>query len=419
MKTIIQGIVEKRANVWEHMKELLDTAETEKRELTGEEQASFDAMNAELDELDKRRDELEALEVRNRAADEARARIEKFGRPPEVDDDELRKGAHVDELRRFLRGESRSFELDLTGASRELRVGHDGRLEQRTLTVGTAAAGGDTVPTSFERELYRHLVESSAIRQTNVRVLTTSSGENLELPKTVSHGTATIKGEGTAIAGTDPSFGKVTLGAWKYGEMVQVSHELVEDNAIDLLSFVAETAGRAVGEASGADFVTGNGTNKPNGVMTACGTGVTGATSVGGSATADNLIDLVYSVNSRYRRNGFWLMADATAGALRKLKDGNNQYLWAPGLVAGTPDTLLGRPVVTDPNVAAIGTTNKSIAFGDFRGYTIRDVKGVRFERSDDFAFDTDLITFKAVLRTDGDLVDLSGAIKAFKGGAT
>jgi HK97 family phage major capsid protein len=151
--------------------------------------------------------------------------------------------------------------------------------------------------------------------------------------------------------------------------------------------------------------------------MAAAGTGVTGGTAQSGEATSDEVIDLFYSVIDPYARNGFWFMQRATEGKIRKLKDSNNQYLWQAGLQVGSPNQLLGRPIVTDPNVAATGTSALSIAFGDFSAYYIRDVAGVRFERSDHFAFSSDMVTYRAILRTDGDLVDLSGAIKAYAGG--
>ncbi|RMH85150.1 MAG: phage major capsid protein [Actinomyces sp.] len=87
--------------------------------------------------------------------------------------------------------------------------------------------------------------------------------------------------------------------------------------------------------------------------------------------------------------------------------------------MAGEPSTLLGRPVVTDTNVADAGLSAESIAFGDFSAYYIRDVRGVRVERSVDFAFQNDLVTWRFLFRTDGDLVDETGAIKTYTGAAT
>jgi HK97 family phage major capsid protein len=118
-----------------------------------------------------------------------------------------------------------------------------------------------------------------------------------------------------------------------------------------------------------------------------------------------------------------WLTRDANVAGLRKLLDGNGIPLWQPSLQVGVPDRLLGYPVVDDPNVAAFATgatatasSVKGLAFGDFSAFYIRDVQGIRFERSDEFAFSTDLVTFRAILRTDSDLIDTS-AIKLLIGG--
>lgn len=413
MDELVNKLIEERARLWEQMKEVLDRETEEERTLDAAEREQVEKINTRIGELDARIQELVELEEANQAADEARQRYEHVVRSRRIEPTSSPDG---DLLTRFLRGEVRSFEVSLRDVDRRVDP-HSGAWEVRDLIKDTAAAGGDTVPTSFRRLLYEHLVENSAIRQTNATILVTDSGENLEIPKTVTHGTAAQVGEGTALAENDPTFGKVTLGAWKYGQLLQVSNELITDTGVNLLDYIARDTGRALGNASGADFITGNGTNKPLGVMTAAGTGVNGGTGVSGVPTADELIDLYYSVIEPYARNGFWLMRRATEGTVRKIKDTTNQYLWQPGLQSGIPNMILGRPVVTDPNVAATGTNNLSVAFGDFRSYFIRDVAGVRFERSDDFAFSSDLVSFRAILRTDGDLVDLTGAVKVYAGG--
>jgi HK97 family phage major capsid protein len=170
--------------------------------------------------------------------------------------------------------------------------------------------------------------------------------------------------------------------------------------------------------------VTGTGTTMPRGVVLDATSGVTGSTvaagaSVIGAPTADNLIDLYYSVIAPYRdsTSAAWMVKDSTMATIRKLKDTTGQYIFQPSLVAGTPDTLLGKPIFTDPAVAAVATGAKSVFFGDWSQYYVRVVGGVRFERSDDFKFDTDQISFRVVLRGDGALVDLTGAIKFLTGG--
>ena len=146
------------------------------------------------------------------------------------------------------------------------------------MAVGTASAGGATVPTGFANRLHEHMTESAAIRQTNVTVLRTESGEDINVPKTTAHGTAGIVAEGAAITESDPTFATITLQAFKYGVVTQVSTELIDDSGVDLVGYLARQAGRAIGNASGAHFITGDGSDKPNGVVTGSTLGVTGAT---------------------------------------------------------------------------------------------------------------------------------------------
>lgn len=390
---ILNSLLAQRANVWEQAKAHLDTVEAEGREFTGEADETWARFNTDLDALDKRIGEVKDLIDREKAADEARS----------LGDDLARRGApatdavetDADRLRKLVNGEVRAVDF---------------RAESRDLSKLSAGAGANVVPTSFHSMLHEHMIDSSAIRQTNVTVLTTESGENLQVPKTAGYSTASLIAEAGSITESDPSFGQVTLGAFKYAILVQVSSELLTDEGVDVAEFLARQGGRALGNGSGAHFVAGDGSSKPLGVVPAS---TLGKTAAGAAAiTTDELIDLFYSVIHGYRQNGTWMMADATVALVRKLKDSTNQYLWSPGLISGEVDTLLGRPVVVDVNMPAATTGLKSVVFGDFSAYYIRDVNGVRVERSDDFAFQNDLATFRFILRTDGDLIDTTGAVK-------
>ena len=393
--SVLQTLIDKRANTWELAKQHLDTIEAEGREFTGEADETWTRYNTELAQIDERISELSDLEARNREADEARERFS-----ANVTDPARETKSDADVLRAMVSGEQRAADF-------------------RDLTVGTATAGGNTVPTSFYGQLVEHLIENSAIRQTNVTVLTTDGGEDLQVPKSTAKSTAGIIGEGSTVTESDPTFGQVTLGAYKYGFSIQISTELEQDTGIDLVGFLASQAGAALGNGSGAHFITGTGTNQPQGVVGASTLGKAGAAAVSGAFTADDLIDLYFSVIAPYRRQGTWMMSDGGMKTARKLKDTNDgQYLWAPGLTAGEQNTLLGRPVVSDPNIEDPAVDEKSVLFGDMSKYFIRDVRGVRAERSVDFAFQNDLVTWRFLLRTDGDLIDTTGAVKHFIGGA-
>jgi len=391
------------------MKEVMDRAEDEDRDLSGEEQGHTDKAGSSIGVLDVRIDELEALETRNTDFDAQRA---KYTGKTGGDSDQP---SVADQFRAVQAGELASFDIDLRGLVPEYDP-LSGRVHVRDLTV---AADPEIIPVSFVRRLYEHVIENSAIRRTNVTIITTTSGENLDLPKTSAFMTGQLTAEGVAIAENDPSFAKLTLGAFKYTNAVQASMELLTDDAVDLEGFIARDLGRAVADDMGTDFIVGDGSSKPNGIVTASTLGVTGATSVSGAFSADDLIDLQYAVIEVYANRGTFMMRRASEGATRKLKGSDNNYLWQPGLQVGSPNLLLGAPVVNDPNMAAFAIDAKSVIFGDFSAYVIRDVGSVRISRSDDFAFLNDLATWKAVWRSDGDLLDTTGAVKHFVGGAS
>lgn len=405
---LIDRLVEQRASAAKALHDHLDAVSAETRGAddapwSAESDAKFSAINADLDGLDARIKSLADAEARQADADEARAKYGEAAKPPAGDQAPVADDGAI--LRSLLAGERRA---------------HDFPFERRDLTVASSTGGGNTVPTGFLPQLQEHMIQTAAIRQTNVQVLTTASGEPLQVPKTTSHPTAAIIGEGSSITESNPAFGQVTLDSYKYAVSVQVSRELLEDTAVDLVGYLARAFGRALGNKSGTDYIVGDGSSKPYGVATGSTVGVTGATSVSGAFTAANLIDLFYSVIAPYRNNASWLLSDVSLAAVRKLTDpATGQYLWQPGLQLGQPDMLLGKPLVSDYNVASPAIDAKSVLFGDFSAYMIRDVAGVRLERSDDFAFLEDLATWKAILRTDGDLIDTTGAVKAFKGGAS
>jgi HK97 family phage major capsid protein len=397
----LQKLNEARQRVWAEMRALSDSIAAEGRDFSAEEESAWQKANADLEAIDARLAVVIDLEKRNADVEAAMAR---FGAPeapaapaPTVED----------ELRALGRGEVRTVVVPA---------------ERRDLTKGSATAGGNTVPTTFFGQVWEHMIENSAILQAGATIINTASGENLEIPVTTAHSSGALISEGSTLTESDPAFAKRTLGAYKYGLSIQVSSELVADTGFDLLGYLARQAGRAVGNALGVDLVTGNASSKPSGIVQTASTGVTGATTgASGAFTADELIDLYYSVIAPYRASTScaWIMRDATLARVRKLKGSDNNYLWQPGLQVGAPDLLLGKPVYTDPNVAAVATSAKSVIFGDISAYHVRIAGGVRFERSDDFAFQNDLVTFRAIVRGDGILADQTGAVKVYVGAST
>ncbi|MEV6079666.1 phage major capsid protein [Streptomyces sp. NPDC052069] len=416
MSEVAKALRDRRMNVWEQAKALADKAADENRNFSGEEESSWTSLNSELDALDKRIKAVVDGEQRAKDAEDAMSKLR--GEPRGKGNGGGNVGA--DELRKFLTGDGpRFFDVRPQG----------GPVNFRALSKGSGGAGGNTVPTSFYDRLVAHLIETSSILDAGATILNTSSGEALEIPKTTAHSSAAIVAEAGAIGQSDPAFGLVTLGAYKYGNLIKVSRELVTDTGVDLEGYLAMQTGRALGNAFGAHAITGDGSGKPRGIITDATAGATGPTGVTGGfgaqgtagQGADLLIDLFHSVISPYRKSAScrWMMADATAGSVRKIKTTDGQYIWQPSVIVGQPDTILGKPVLTDPNVPAIGLGTESVVFGDFSQYFVRMAGGIRFERSEDFAFDSDMVTFRALMRADAALVDLTGAVKTYTGGAS
>jgi len=412
-------LIDERLRAVSAMKAIQADVEARGGDWSAEDEKSWDKANEEVDALDKRVKAQVALEERNRESEEQRAKFEKMVRPDggggpneQSDEDRIRQWCRA-ALPNSDTWAPRSISFNLTEAIKR---------ESRDLTKLTAGAGGNLVPTGFLSRLYAALVEAATVRQVAGN-LTTDSGENILVPKTTTHGAGALVAEAAAIAESDAAFGQVTMNAYKYGQLIQLSTELVQDTAVDLLGYIAESGGRNVGLASGTHFVTGTGTAQPEGIMTNITAGVTLPTgNTAGFTTAgaiDALFDVYHSIVTGYRARGAWMMNDATLAKVRKVKDTTNQYLWQPGLAAGTPDTILGRPVFTDPNIAVFAANAKVAAFGDFtQYYLVRDVASVRFERSDDFAFANDLITFRVLIRTDGKPIDTT-AVKSIVASAT
>jgi HK97 family phage major capsid protein len=411
---VAKRLRDRRLNVWNEAKKIAEDAAGENRSFTPEEQGRWDAMQEEMQTLDVRIGAVLDTEKRAKEADNAFEALQ--DRPREKSGQAGPGGVQLEEIRKWARGDQ--------GAPRaiEIRRAAEGPINYRTLTT-VGAGSSSIIPTDFYDQLIAHLIEVSGVMQCGPTVLNTGGGETLQVPKTTAHSFASTTGaaatQAQPLPTSDPAFSMQTLSAYKYGILLQVARELIDDTAVDLLGYLAMQAGRALGNNFGNDLVNGSGAGAPSGILTGATVGVTGGTTgQGGSPTYANLIDLEYSVIAPYRqsRSCYWLAADKTIGGFRKIVDSTGRPVWEPSAVLGSPDLLLGKPLVADPFMPAVAVSALTVAFGDFSQYFVRLVGGVRFERSDDFAFGSDVVTFRAILRGDGTLVDRTGAIKVYKG---
>jgi HK97 family phage major capsid protein len=387
-QSFIKAQAEARAKAWEEAKALLDTAAAEKRDLTAEETQKFDRINSELDE---RAAAIETIRKAEEREAKAASLASDFAVTESVKSDD-------DYVRALAKGEIRSHAFETRG----------------TLTPSGSSG---LVPQSFVARVYDLAREVGPMLDVS-EVFNTQSGEDLKIPTLTAYSTAGIEAAAAAIDESEPTFSSITLGAYKYAFLVPVARELIEDGGVDIADVLARQAGNAIGYAVNAALTTGDGSDKPNGIFTAAGTGVNG-TIAGGLFTADQLIDLVYSVDGAVRRlqGTGWLMSPSAIRNARKLKDNDGQYLFQPSLQAGQPDSLLGFRVYENPAVAAVGSAAASVGFGYLPSYKVRLAGGLRVDRSDDYKFGNDLSVFRFMIRVDGDLSHQEH-FKIFKGSA-
>ena len=392
---------EKRAKAWEAAKAFLDSHRKENGVLSAEDDAAYTRMEQEITDLGKeiaRLERQEALDAElNRPVN--KPLTGKPGGKAEADGAEDKTGRASDDYRKNFWNAMRS-KAPMPAVTNALQIGTD-------------SEGGYLVPDEYERTLVEALEEENIFRQM-AKVIKTSSGDR-KIPVVASKGTASWIDEEGAYPESDDSFGQVSIGAYKLGTMIKVSEELLNDSVFDLQSYISREFARRIGAKEEEAFFTGDGKGKPLGVLAATGGAETGVTAASATAvTADELMDLYYSLKSPYRKKSVWVLNDSTIKAIRKLKDTNGQYLWQPSLTAGTPDTILGRPVKTSAYMPAIAAGARSIAFGDFSYYWIADRQGRSFKRLNELFAATGQVGFLASQRVDGKLI-LAEAIKVLE----
>lgn len=385
---------EKRAKAWDAAKAFLDTKRGNDGLICAEDTAIYEKMEADVVALGKEIDRLERqatldLELSRPTADPI------SNKPTATAGSKTKSGRAADEYKnafwKVMRNKS-NFDV------------------QNALQIGTDTEGGYLVPDEFERTLVQALEEQNIFRQL-AKVITTSTGDR-KIPVVATKGTASWVDEEGIIPESDDAFGQVSIGAYKLATMLKVSEELLNDNVFNLESYIATEFARRIGVKEEESFFIGDGTGKPTGIFHTTGGAELGVTAASATAiTLDEIMDLFYSLKSPYRKNATFMMNDATVKAIRKLKDNNGQYLWQASVTAGTPDTILNRPVVTSAYVPIIAAGAKSIAFGDFGYYWVADRQGRSFKRLNELFAATGQVGFMATERVDGKLI-LPEAIK-------
>lgn len=351
MKKLLE-LRQKKADLTSQMRSMLDKSEQEKRSLSEDEAKQFDAIKTQVDSLNAEIKRFEDLADQERQAP---------GQPPSQDERSKNTNA---ELRSYI----------LTG-------------ETRALSTATGADGGYTVIPELDTEVMRQLQDDSVMRQ----LATVKTTKTNEYQKLVSVGGATVNRgtEGEARTETStPKLEEVSIKLFPIYAYPRTTQEILDFSEVDILGWLTSEIADTFTNTEEDDFVNGDGTKKAKGFLTYPRAETGDKTRPFGTlekvvtpaVTADGLIDILYKLKSKYRKNAAWIMNSNSAATLQKLKNGNGDYIWREGLVAGSPDTLLGRPVQYVETMPDAEAGKAFLAVGDFkRGYFIVDhTTGVR-----------------------------------------
>ena len=401
----IQALREQRGTVARALHDLVNKAEFD----TVTDQAIYDNSMAEIEAIDAKIERIAA----------ANEKIAAETRVANVADLSAKKGrdgndAGLAVYAKWLKGGDRALNQEDWAAIRN------------TMSTTTNSEGGFTVDSVVANAVIDALKAFGGMREVST-VITTAGHGLLSFP--TSDGTAEVGeiiAENTTATDLDPSFGTVGLPVYKFSSKVAtVPFELLQDSSVDIEAFIQDRLITRLGRMTNAMFTTGTGSSQPNGIATAATIGVTAANSTSQvtAVTYDSLIATQHSLDPAYRRNAGWMFADTTMRSIRQLKDGQSRPIFVPGyetgVPGGVPDSLLGAPVYINQDVAAMAAGAKSILYGDFSGYYIRDIMAVEMFRFTDSAFTKKgQVGFLAWMRSGGNLVDV-GKVRAFKNAAS
>jgi HK97 family phage major capsid protein len=437
---------EERAPLAVQIKDLNDKAQAEQRAFNAEEEAKWDALNRDYNLLTSRIGMAERAEQiileqvtpidQQRSADGQQRGVipgrENFdGRQTNVEDAESRAnasnpGAPSEEQRAlaiqgWMRAQ-RGMDLrpeharacELTGIrphmnQLDLGLRRDSyanvRREFRSLSAQTGATGNFTINQGFVNNLEMALLQFGGMRQVS-DVMRTSQGNDMPWPTSNdSSNKGVLVGESTNPSTLDPTFGQTVFRAYKWSsKFILVPYELLEDSAFDLASTLGTMLGERLGRIQNQHFTTGTSVGQPNGVVTAA---TTFAAAAAASISFDDIIGLQHSVDPAYRNGAAFMCHDTILGTIRKLKDGQGRYLWSSGTQVGAPDTINGAPIITNQDMASsIASAAKTLLYGQFSKYKIRDVGEIRLRRLVERYADVDQEGFVAFARGDGNLLD-------------
>lgn len=391
----ITQLAEQRANLWSNMTEIMDLATREGRDLTVEEQTKYDNMEADLDKL-------EASIQRQQKHDDRAAGYAQVDRSGVVAPDGDPQPEATITYDRAFAGYLKGGMAGLSSDERTVLAAGAGDIKN-ALSVGTTTAGGYLVPPGYRDEFIIQMKNYGRVQDV-ATVINTDSGQPLQWPTmNDTSNVGRLLAENTQMSETDVVIGTATLGAYVYSsDLTRVSLQLANDSAFNVASFVQAAHAERIGRITNQHFTTGTGSSQPQGIVTGATSGVTAASTT--AFTADELIDLQHSVDPAYRNErSKFMLSDTALKAARKLKDGQNRYLFEARTTGDVPSLLAGAPYVINNDMAVPATGVKSVLYGDFQaGYVIRIVQDVQVITFTERYLDYLQVGHSSFMRADG-----------------
>jgi len=421
----IQALRERRNALAQTLQTLVDADKTP--EWKPEHQSQYDAAMAEIDAIDgqiNRHNAALAKIAENAASGDIADLVSENTRTP---------GAHrgnTKALRAYLTGGLANLASDDLQAMRARQGGDIAQamaMPQAAMSTTTPVEGGYTVATEYYRQLTEAMKLTGGLRAV-ATILQTGTGAQMNFPTAdATSEVGEIVGQNAAVTAGDTTFGNISMDVYKYSsKKIALPFELIQDSMFDIEAYIQRLLAVRIGRITGQHFTTGTGTGQPRGLITATTVGKAGATGQTTTVTYDDLVDLEHSVDPAYRSGpsvGF-MLHDHSLKAVRKIKDTQGRPIFVPGYEAGNPggapDRLLGRPIAINQDMAPMAASAKSIAFGDFSKYFIREVMDLTLFRMADSGFILNgQIGFVAFNRQGGNLIDVGGAVKLYQNSAT
>jgi HK97 family phage major capsid protein len=299
---------------------------------------------------------------------------------------------------------------------------------QGAMDSTTGADGGYTTALEYQKSVEVALKLYGGMRAAST-VFQTETGIQLQLPTgDYTAETGEIVGQNAAVALGETVFGLKTLDVYKWStKKIALPFELLQDTFIDIEAYIREVFVSRIGRIQNTKFTLGTGAGEPTGVVTAASSGKVGATGQTLTVIYDDLVDMQHSIDPAYRKLpgvGF-MMNDASVKVIRKIKDSQNRPIFVPGYEQGSPqgapDRLLGDPLMVNQDVAVMAANAKSILYGAFSKYRIRDVMDLTIFRMTDSAFTLNgQVGFVGFMRAGGNLIDVGGStVKYYTNSAT